>query len=587
MIKELLNHKDLSKVKLILVILFNLFEAFFLVSGIFLIFPFLKYLINSKQGVLTLFEQSEYQTIGMLFDKFSLPINLISLTILAILPMVLGQFFKFVKSINVVTLQQELVFSLRRDFLKETFKLSYLHLKQLKVGEIANVIAAESMRVGVALQYVLNFYSFLFIACIYGFMLIGISFKLSMVAMFLLISLPLVVKKQSKELKHLGRIVSSSNENIQSYLIERVKVFKKVKLLNSVDFEIKKFLKISRDFEDAYLKSGKVMALVDVVLEPLAFIISLILVVVGVDYFHLEFDKIVLFLFVIFKLNTSLRGAIQTKNQLNIYAGSYQLYKKYLDKFISNREFTFGSLKLEKIERAISLNKVSFSYTSEKFIENLDLEFLVGKTSALIGSSGSGKSTIIDLLLGFNIPQKGDVYFDDCVMKDLSIVEVRSKIGVVSQDAMLLYGSIRDNLLYGLFDKSEEDLRGACDKASLLDFVDSLPNGFDTQIGEEGSLLSGGQKQRLQLAQIFLQDPEVIILDEPTSALDSESEEVIVDTLKALHHSKTIIIIAHRLSTIMHSDNIIVMDKGELIDQGTHSQLLHNNEMYKKYFVGD
>ncbi len=588
MLKKVNQLVPINKKRTFLIITLNIIEAFFLISGVFLLFPFIKYLIGGKVATLELFKQEQYSHVFNVLNSMNVDINLLNLIILAIAPVLLGQFTKYLKMINIVSVQQDIIYKLRGLFIKKLFDTNIGILKSSKIGELANTISNESMRVGVSIQYVLNFYSFLFIAFIYMIILFGISINLLLFTLIGVSIVPFVVKKQNKELKKLSRVVSSSNENIQNFIIEKIKVLKKVILLNQQTPEIKTFQSISKTFEETYLKSGKITAIVDVILEPLIFIIAMFIVYIGVAVLNLGFDTIVVFLFVLMKFNQAIKSAIMAKNQINTYMGSYELYKRYLDRLSENQVRQNGIKIYEKLENSIQLKNIVFGYSeSENLFDNLNLHFLANQTTALIGKSGSGKSTIVDILLGFNDIDSGKVLFDESDIYELDIVSLRKNIGFVTQDVYLFHGTIKENLLYGLSEKSDDEIKIACEKAYILDFVESLKDGFDTQVGESGGKLSGGQKQRLQLAHLFLQKPDIIIMDEPTSALDSESERVIVDTLKELHSKKTIIIIAHRLSTIQHADKIVVLEDGKVLEEGTHDELIRNDSRYREYFEGN
>lgn len=586
MLKHLNKLITISKKRISLIIFLNIFEAFFLVSSVYLLFPFIKFLVGGKEATIELFEGENYKYVYELFNSLNADITLINLIVLAIAPIVFGQSIKYFKTINIVKVQQNMIFQLRDIFIKKLFDTNLGLVKSSKIGELSNTIAVEVLRVGLIIQHKLNFYSFLFISLIYLIVLFGISIKLMIVTLLTVIIIPVVTKKQNDALKTLGKAQSSSNENIQNFIIEKIKVLKKVILLNQQSSEVNKFKSISKIFETTYLKSGKVTALVEAILEPLIFVVAMVIVYIGVVELQIGFDTIVVFLFVLLKLNQSVKSTIMAKNQINIYSGSYELYKKYYDMLNSNQVDNSGTKKFEKLQKSIDIKNLTFSYTDESLFKNLNLTIRANDTTALIGRSGSGKSTIVDIILAFNEIEKNSVYYDGIDIKDINLMTLRSKIGFVTQDVYLMYGTIKENLLYGLSEKSDVEIKIACKKAHILDFVESLEEGFDTQIGESGGKLSGGQKQRLQLAHLFLQDPDIIIMDEPTSALDSESERVIVDTLKELHGKKTIIIIAHRLSTIQHADKIVVLEDGKVLEEGTHDDLIKNESRYREYFEG-
>jgi ATP-binding cassette subfamily B protein len=207
-----------------------------------------------------------------------------------------------------------------------------------------------------------------------------------------------------------------------------------------------------------------------------------------------------------------------------------------------------------------------------------------GRTLALVGASGGGKTTICHLLPRFYMRDGGKITVGDVDINDVSTKTLRDKIAVVQQDVFLFAGSVRDNITYGSPNKSEEEMILAAKRANIHDFVMTLPNGYDTEVGERGVKLSGGQKQRVSIARAFLKNPPILILDEATSALDNATEVLIQQSLDELCKGRTTIVVAHRLSTVKNADEIAVVSNGEIIEQGTHGELLERNGTYAKLY---
>jgi ABC-type multidrug transport system fused ATPase/permease subunit len=227
----------------------------------------------------------------------------------------------------------------------------------------------------------------------------------------------------------------------------------------------------------------------------------------------------------------------------------------------------------------VNFEGVSFSYPQRKEIQVLNsISFTCqpGQTTALVGSSGAGKSTISSLLLRFYSPSAGLILFDDQDITTIQLENLRSYIAIVPQEVILFGGTIKENILYGKTDASDEEVNEAAKKANALDFILSFPEKMETLVGDRGIQLSGGQKQRIAIARAVLKDPKILILDEATSALDSESERLVQDALDKLMVGRTSFVIAHRLSTIKNADTILVLDNGQIVEQGTHDELIAN-----------
>ncbi|AXF56453.1 ABC transporter ATP-binding protein [Salicibibacter kimchii] len=232
----------------------------------------------------------------------------------------------------------------------------------------------------------------------------------------------------------------------------------------------------------------------------------------------------------------------------------------------------------------VKIQQVSFAYDNELVIKNIDVHFQAGKTTAIVGPSGSGKTTLTQLISRFYDPTAGTITIDGTRIDTVTLSSLRSQIGVVSQDIVLFNGTIRDNIAYGLPNASFTDIQQAARIADAETFINELSDGYDTTVGERGVKLSGGQKQRISIARALLKAPAIILLDEATSSLDTEAEKTIQAGLGQLLQNRTAVVIAHRLSTIQNADHIVVLDEGQVVEQGTHQGLLAKNGRYRRLY---
>lgn len=235
-----------------------------------------------------------------------------------------------------------------------------------------------------------------------------------------------------------------------------------------------------------------------------------------------------------------------------------------------------------KFDKALKFENVSFSYGEKPIIQHLNIEIKKGEMIALVGPSGGGKSTLAYLVNRFYDPTEGSILLDGVDYKELDLKSLRSKVGYISQDPILFYGTIRENLMFGNPDSTQDEVIEAAKVANAHDFIEQLENGYETQIGDRGLKLSGGQRQRITIARALLNNPEILVLDEATSALDAESEKLVQKALEAVMANRTAIVIAHRLSTIQHADNIIVIQDGKILESGDHQSLLSKSGAYQK-----
>ena len=246
-----------------------------------------------------------------------------------------------------------------------------------------------------------------------------------------------------------------------------------------------------------------------------------------------------------------------------------------------------GTRVIDNVEGDLVFDHVSFHYdtgSGREVLDDVSFHLEKGKTLALVGPSGGGKTTICHLIPRFYFLQKGHIYIDNIDIGEYTLNSLREKVGIVQQDVFLFGGTIKENILYGKPDATEEEVLEAARKANIIEFIESLPNGWDTEIGERGVRLSGGQKQRLSIARLFLKNPPILILDEATSALDNTTEMLIQKSLMELAKGRTCLIVAHRLSTIKNADEIAVISRGKIIEMGDHETLLKSNGVYANLY---
>ena len=245
-----------------------------------------------------------------------------------------------------------------------------------------------------------------------------------------------------------------------------------------------------------------------------------------------------------------------------------------------------NAVEIGKAKGDIEFRDVTFSYVKgeKKILSGLDLHLKAGENLALVGPSGGGKTTLCNLIPRFYEPDSGEILLDGMNIKDITLHSLRKNIGVVAQDVYLFSGTIRDNLIYGKPDATEDEMITACRQAGAHDFISALPNGYDTYIGERGLKLSGGQKQRISIARGFLKNPPVLLLDEATSALDNESERLVQQSLERLAEGRTTLTIAHRLTTVRNADEIVVLTEDGVAEKGTHDELMKKGGVYSKMY---
>jgi subfamily B ATP-binding cassette protein MsbA len=418
--------------------------------------------------------------------------------------------------------------------------------------------------------------------------MLTMDWKLTIVAV---ISLPLFaisVKYFFGRLRALTRIRSQALANLQSYLHERVSGISIVKSFALEEHEQKIFDKENGEFLDKSLDhtrwNAKSFAVVNTITD-----IAPLLVIGFASYLiiqgQLSVGEMAAFMGYIERLYSPLRRLMNSSTTLTQSIASMDRMFSLMDEEydVQNKP---NALPLPPVTGKVEFQNVQFKYAEEgqPVLKNINFTIQPGETAAFVGMSGGGKSTIVSLIPRFYDVTSGSVKIDGKDVREVDIKSLRSQIGIVLQDNILFSDSVKQNILMGKPDATDEEVIAAAKAANAHDFIMSLPNGYDTKVGERGVKLSGGQKQRIAIARVFLKNPPILVLDEATSALDLESEALIQESLERLASDRTTIIIAHRLSTITHADKIFVIDHGEVAEEGNHESLMAKKGIYHDLF---
>lgn len=421
---------------------------------------------------------------------------------------------------------------------------------------------------------------------------IGIMLKLDVkLTLVSLIAFPfyaISVRYFFRRLRMLTRERSKALAGVQSYLHERVQGMSIIKSFTLEKHEQKIFGETNGEFLDKAINQTRWNAKTFAVVNTITGIAPLIVVGYAgyqVIHGHLSVGTMAAFVAYIDSLYNPLRRLVNSSTTLTQSVASMdRMFELFDEKY--DIEDAKDAKPLQHVKGKIDFENVTFNYgeNGRDVLKNINLHVSPGQTVALVGMSGGGKSTIISLIPRFYDVIKGAVKIDDVDVRHSTVESIRSQVGIVLQDNILFSDSVKSNILMGNPNATDEEIIEAAKAANAHDFIMSLPEGYDTKVGERGVKLSGGQKQRVAIARVFLKNPPILILDEATSALDLESEALIQESLDHLAHNRTTIIVAHRLSTITHADQILVIDHGELKEQGTHDSLMSQNGIYHNLF---
>lgn len=425
---------------------------------------------------------------------------------------------------------------------------------------------------------------------IYIVLLCRINVFLTIVACFALPVSVIATKRIRERISQNSRKARKGLSDISGYMQERMSGFSVVKLFGMETFENDKFKEYSDKIYKYNRNTNRFFSLGEAITSSFSEVICS--VVVCLSAIFIVKDKMTIGEMIIFETYIAyFITPIKRFAELNVtYSKSIAGIERVFDIFDIKPEIYEKENALifsGKEDVRIAFQNVNFRYdktASEYILKDISFSIEPEEKVALIGSSGCGKSTIINLLARFYDIDSGKISFGNRDLYDYSMASIYNQMGIVFQETILFSGTIEENVRYGKINATIQELERAAEAANATDFIKNFPDGWNTMIGERGTGLSGGQKQRISIARVFLKNPKLLILDEATSALDSESEAQVQDALDNLMKKRTTIIIAHRLSTIVNADKIIVMDKGKIVEIGTHEQLLQLNGRYKELY---
>lgn len=417
----------------------------------------------------------------------------------------------------------------------------------------------------------------------------SVSWKLTLLYFIIVPLVAVIMRKTSVRVRRLSLIIQGSIADITHRTEENVDGYKVIRAFGGQEYEKNKFDKITRinrqrEMKVVAARSWSVSAVQ--LVAALALAVTLYIAAVDVSHEVISPGGFVSMLAAMLAILKPMKDFTSMQNKLYRGLAGAQTVFELLDQPV---EADTGTKTLTRAKGNMVFSHVNFAYEPNKPVLH-DISFTVqpGETVALVGRSGSGKSTLVSLLPLFYADYSGEISLDDVSLREYKLADLRRQFALVSQHVVLFDDTIANNIAYGRSDVSIEEIRAAAKAAYVMDFVEPLPDGLNTMIGENGLLLSGGQRQRIAIARAILKNAPILILDEATSALDTESERYIQAALEELMRERTTLVIAHRLSTVEHANNIVVLDQGQVVEMGNHRELLvkdgHYAKLYKMQF---
>jgi ATP-binding cassette, subfamily B, bacterial MsbA len=553
--------------------------------GISLFVPFLESLQpNSNHTITTGFFSHLLQSIELASSQLS--IHNSSLFIALILLVTVG--FKiaiaYFYSLLCYWLKSHVLMRLRCDIFSHLISLEQGFWDTHRVGEIINTLTYEADASSQALAHLVWSIIDSCTILVFSSLLLLISWKLTLLVIVSLITISVITRHMTSQASNLGQQNVKANQKLQNQIIEVLTGIKTVQSFGRERHEREQFDLASQQSLKRATSLYKLSAIIEPLSEGLA-IIVLIGIMLVANSMQMTLPVILTFIFLLYRLQPQVKKLDTDRFQIVSLSSSVNDVLKLLE-YSNQSQVNSGDLNFSGFNNGISFVSANFTYPNQVNLALKEVNFHIpkGKTTAFVGHSGAGKSTIISLIFRFYDLTSGNIYIDSQPLSAIDLSSWRSHIAMVSQDVYLFNNTVRENIAYGKPAATLAEIIDAAKQANADEFICNLPQGYETMVGDRGVRLSGGQKQRLSIARAILCDPDILILDEATNALDSISEHLIQESIGKLSQNRTVIAIAHRLSTIKKADQIIVLDRGNVVEQGNFQTLIDLNGLFSQLY---
>ena len=584
-------------------ILFNILSVFFSLVSFALFIPILQMLFKTTDipetapaldfHSLGSLKTNFYYTIGQWINEYGELKILLYISIIIVMLFFLKNFFRYLAMYFLAPVRNGVIKDIRNELYMKVLILPLSYYSEQKKGDLIARITSDPQEVEWSIMSSLEAI-FREPITILSFIITLFIINPSLTA-FVLVLLPVsgfLIGRIGKSLKRTSVKGQRKMGELLAIIEETLTGLRIIKAFNAINDSAKNFYENNKTYTRLMIRLYRKRDLASPLSEFLGAIVIVIVLwfggrIVLNPEMHLDAATFIVYLGIFSQLIPPAKSMTTAFYNVQKGAASIERIEQVLDaeEVIVEKQ---DAKKIDTFKEKIEFRNVSFTYTPDdenesiEVLKNINICIDKGKTIALVGASGAGKTTIINLLPRFYDTTKGDIFIDGTPIKDFVISDIRGLMGIVTQESILFNDSVSNNIALGKKDASYEEIVASAPVANADDFILELEDGYQTTIGDRGGKLSGGQQQRISIARAVLKNPPILLLDEATSSLDTESERLVQDALEKLMESRTSIVIAHRLSTIKKADEIIVLDKGEIVEKGTHNELLKLNGVYKK-----
>jgi len=515
-----------------------------------------------------------------------------------LLAFLLKNLFGYLQAYSLAYVEQGVIKDLRNDLYKHIHRLSLGYFTNERTGNLISRVTNDvTVLQGSVAASFLNLIREPLLILVFLGMALYISWKLTLISFLVLPFSLYVISRIGIKLHKESGVVQEKIADITSVLQETISGVKVVKAFGMEEFENRKFARETQDYFRRVLKISRIRNLASPLTEFLSIAAGVVIIWYGgkqvIEGMALKPAELIGFLLVIFQTMPPIKELSSVANRLQESRAAGERVFEIID-MQPDVQNAPDAIPIRDFLESIEFRNVSFAYeqtpgsremNGRAVLKNVNLRVRKGEVLAIVGPSGGGKTTLVDLIPRFYDPLEGQILLDGIDLRKIEIKSLRDKIGIVTQETILFNDTVRNNIAYGLDDCPLSRVIEAAKAANAHSFIEETPDGYDTIIGERGMKLSGGQRQRLSIARALLKNPPIMIFDEATSSLDSESEILVQEAIERLMRNRTTFVIAHRLSTIRNADRIIVIDDGQIVQVGTHNELIHEREgLYRKLY---